>query len=92
MFTMDFYAYWNADQVAALLRAVVGITSSKGYGLFLACSALLGFLCVTGLCRQEPGRRYGFLVCGRHSLLLHTLRSQSKRYGAGPADRLRTDC
>ena len=47
MFTMDFYAYWNADQVAALLRAVVGITSSKGYGLFLACSALLGFLCVT---------------------------------------------
>lgn len=47
MFTMDFYAYWNADQVASLLRAVVGITSSKGYGLFLACSALLGFLCVT---------------------------------------------
>ena len=47
MFTLDFYAYWNADQVAALLRAVAGITSSKGYAVFLSAAALLGFLCVT---------------------------------------------
>ena len=42
--TMDFYAYWNAAQVADLFRALAGIMSSPGYTTFLLVAAVFGFL------------------------------------------------
>ena len=42
--TMDFYAYWNAAQVADLFRALAGIMSSPGYTTFLTAAAVFGFL------------------------------------------------
>lgn len=42
--TMDFYAYWNAAQIADLLRALAGIMSSPGYTTFLLVAAVFGFL------------------------------------------------
>lgn len=42
--TMDFYAYWNAAQVAELLGAIAGIMGSPGYTTFLLVAAVFGFL------------------------------------------------
>ncbi|MDO5532805.1 conjugal transfer protein TraG N-terminal domain-containing protein [Sutterella sp.] len=44
---LDFYAIWNAGQIAALFKAIVGMTSSAGYLTLLLCLSLLGFLVVT---------------------------------------------
>lgn len=44
---IDFYASWNGPQVAALFRAVVGMTESSGYTVFLLTMTTLGLLGVT---------------------------------------------
>lgn len=44
---IDFYANWNGPQVAALFKAVVGMTESSGYTVFLLTMTTLGLLGVT---------------------------------------------
>ena len=44
---IDFYASWNGPQVAAFFRAVVGMTESSGYTVFLLTMTTLGLLGVT---------------------------------------------
>ena len=53
---IDFYANWNGPQVAALLKAVVGMTESSGYTVFLLAMTTLGLLAVTiaAVLRYKP--------------------------------------
>lgn len=45
--TLDLHAWWNAAEVAGLLRAVAGIVDSAGFRTLLLVFALFGLLAVT---------------------------------------------
>ena len=44
---LTFYAFWNGEQVATLLHAIVGLTSSSLFTLLAMTFTLLGFLVLT---------------------------------------------
>lgn len=47
---MEFFAYWNGNQIRDLFEAVVAITGSSDYLGLLRTLVLFGFLCVITIC------------------------------------------
>lgn len=48
--SMEFFAYWNGNQIRDLFEAVVAITGSSDYLGLLRTLVLFGFLCVITVC------------------------------------------
>ena len=48
--SMEFFAYWNGNQIRDLFEAVVAITGSSDYLGLLRTLVLFGFLCVITIC------------------------------------------
>ncbi len=66
MKAMEYYAYWNGNQVRDLFEAIVAITSAPSYGTLIACVVLAGFIVtiVSALLRWQSGPAITFVFAG----------------------------